>query len=114
MHLISVLALSLLPLAAHATVNGHCSGTATGLYLKEGICISTSKCNDYGGQYITGGCPNDPNDIKCCRIDEAIGDGCAPNNAGYSYCTWTANGCSGGSWLNNRCPGGDNYKCCKI
>lgn len=59
---------ALFPLAAIAETNGHCSGTATGFWLSEGICEPTATCVHYGGAYITGGCPDDPEDVKCCLI----------------------------------------------
>ncbi|KAI8623448.1 hypothetical protein F5Y19DRAFT_458434 [Xylariaceae sp. FL1651] len=89
---------------AAAAVNGRCSGTATGSYLSNGICIDTGTCNSYSrGSYITGGCPNDPNNIKCCYIQ-----GCTDST---SYCGWTSNGCSG-PFQPGFCPGPSNYECC--
>lgn len=89
----SYLLLPLLPLA-HATVNGRCTGSkATGVWGNNGICISTSKCKSFGGTYISGACPSDPNDIKCCRVSSASGTGCAPS--GYSWCDWTSDSCPG-------------------
>ena len=75
------------------TVNGHCSGTATGIYRTDGICVSTSTCNSYSGSYISGGCPSDANNIKCCVIglDPVSVNPCG----GSSYCTWTSERCGG-------------------
>ncbi|KAK4199168.1 hypothetical protein QBC40DRAFT_297735 [Triangularia verruculosa] len=100
------------PLAALATVNGHCSGDqATGEWRSKGICISTGTCTSYGGKYITGACPNDPDNIKCCLV------GRYPSTVnpcgGLSWCDWTSNSCSG-TRPTGYCPGGDNYRCCKI
>ncbi|KAF3768979.1 hypothetical protein M406DRAFT_243966, partial [Cryphonectria parasitica EP155] len=121
--------LSLLPLTTLATIDGHCSGTATGEYLEYGICISTATCSDYGGSYITGGCPNDPNNIKCCVVGlekSASTDPCG----GSSYCSWNNLGCAGTykpgqmappppppihtrkSLFSCYCPGGKTYECC--
>lgn len=77
-----------------ATVNGHCSGTATGHYKSKGICVSTTTCNTYKGSYINGGCPSDPNDIKCCLIglEESISTNPC---SGASYCEWANLSCSG-------------------
>lgn len=92
----SYILLSLFPLRALATVNGHCSGTATGDYLKYGICITTSNCNSYDGSYISGGCPNDVENVKCCVV--GLDDSYETNPCGgSSYCTWTSLGCSGTS-----------------
>jgi hypothetical protein len=56
------------PLAALAAIDGHCSGAATGQWLQDGICEHTATCNYYKGKYMTGGCPNDPDDVKCCLV----------------------------------------------
>ena len=75
-------------------VNGHCSGTASGTYLTYGICITTSTCNSYSGSYISGGCPNDPNNVRCCVI--GLADSVATNPCGgASWCGWTSLTCSG-------------------
>ena len=60
--------IALFPVATYATLYGHCSGTATGEYLSDGICDYTSDCNTRKGSHITGGCPYDDNDITCCLI----------------------------------------------
>lgn len=93
MHL-SLTLLPLFPLLALATVDGHCSGTATGDYLKYGICISTSECSSFKGSYITGGCPNDVNSVKCCLI--GLGGSISTNPCGgASYCSWNSLTCMG-------------------
>ena len=76
------------------TVNGHCSGSATGTYLNDGICITTSTCDAYSGKYISGGCPSDASNVKCCVIGLADSSSVNPCG-GLSYCTWTSNVCSG-------------------
>ncbi len=81
------LLVGLFPLAAMAAINGRCSGTATGAYKENGICVSTSSCASYGGTYISGGCPSDASNIKCCLIDQCYGD--------ESRCQWTNNYCDG-------------------
>jgi hypothetical protein len=65
--------LAIFPLVALAAVNGPCTGapdgTATGDYLKEGICVVD--CVDSSGTkgyQISGGCPFDADDVKCCLI----------------------------------------------
>ncbi|MBE3044639.1 hypothetical protein IMZ48_19180 [Candidatus Bathyarchaeota archaeon] len=73
----SYLILSILPLA-HGVVNGRCSGSkATNLWHTDGICISTESCNSFGGKHISGACPDDPENIKCCRIEGTGSQGCA-------------------------------------
>ncbi|KAH8798059.1 hypothetical protein DL96DRAFT_891157 [Flagelloscypha sp. PMI_526] len=104
-----VLLLLLSPLAAHATLNGHCTPPATpdGInYTSFGICIHTSTCDSYGGTYVSGHCPYDANDIKCCFVDPCKG---IPNG----FCEWTNEDCIGGTWVPGHCPGGDNFRCCR-
>ncbi len=81
------LLVGLFPLTALAALNGHCSGTATGAYKDNGICVSTSTCSQYHGSTINGGCPSDGADIKCCLIDQCYGD--------ESMCQWTNSYCDG-------------------
>ena len=71
--------LAFFPLAALATIDGHCSGTATGEWLTDGICEPTATCDYYSGKYITGGCPNDPDDVKCCLV------GLATDSSGMQF-----------------------------
>lgn len=90
----SHLLLSFFPLTALATVNGHCSGKATGDYDTYGICITTSNCNSYGGSYISGGCPNDVANVKCCLV--GLGGSLDENPCGgSSYCSWNDLSCVG-------------------
>lgn len=49
-----------------------------------GVCISTTQCS---GNVVSGACPNDPANVKCCY---------------ETGCVWV---------LHNRCPGGSNVKC---
>jgi hypothetical protein len=89
--------IALFPLASMATLNGRCTGSkATGEWGDHGICIRTSTCDDNGGVYKTGACPNDPDNVKCCIIGWA---GSASTNpcGKYSYCDWTSSTCPG-SW----------------
>ncbi|ROV95380.1 hypothetical protein VSDG_06069 [Cytospora chrysosperma] len=108
-HILRV-AIALLPLAAMATptadldprsVNGHCGGSAaTGVWLDDGICITTSTCDSFDGAYKTGACPDDATDVKCCVVGLGKSDSTNPCG-GTSYCDWTANGCSG-TWKSGR------------
>ncbi|KAH8586998.1 hypothetical protein B0O99DRAFT_642934 [Bisporella sp. PMI_857] len=102
--------LALFPFTAIAALNGHCSGTATGSYLTHGICVSTSTCNSYSGSYISGGCPSDASNIRCCVIGLAGSISTNPCG-GSSFCTWTTFDCSG-DFEPGHCPGGSNYQCC--
>lgn len=94
--------LALLPLPALAAVNGRCTGgQATGAWGDNGICISTSNCRNAGGEYKSGACPNDPDNIKCCLV--GIGPSSSTNPCGgVSLCKWTSNGCTG-SWRSGEC-----------
>ena len=76
-------------IAHHVTlsaVNGPCAGIATG------VCVSTSKCSGWGGKSVSGYCPYDPNDIKCCVIENCSG--------ADSFCGWPGDcGGNGGHFL---------------
>jgi hypothetical protein len=90
--------LALFPVAALAALNGRCTGSAaTGTWGSHGICVSTSTCTSYGGEYKSGACPYDPDNVKCCVV------GIAPNAENnpcgrFSMCQWTSSTCSG-SWV---------------
>jgi hypothetical protein len=84
------LTLALFPLSTLAALNGRCTGApAAGIYQNDGICIHTATCRSNGGTYISGGCPYDVEDVKCCIIE-----GCAPSGR-YSWCDWTSDVCNG-------------------
>jgi hypothetical protein len=94
--------LALLPFVAvaSATVNGHCTGQyATGTWGEDGICISTTECNDYNGQYTNNACPDDGPSIKCCVVG-AYPDSAVNPCGGVSVCEWLD--------TNGKCPGGQN------
>ncbi|ORX66404.1 hypothetical protein BCR32DRAFT_178062, partial [Anaeromyces robustus] len=84
--------------SALAATNGKCTG-------KTGICISTSTCGDYDGSYVSGKCPNDPSDIKCC--DDIP---CKADDGRTGSCMFTDE--CGGDTVSGKCPGGSNFKCC--
>lgn len=87
--------ITLFPMAALATLNGHCSGSAaTGVWKDNGICVKTSTCNQYKGQYKSGACPNDADDVKCCIVGFYPNEETNPCGVS-SVCDWTANTCSG-------------------
>ena len=69
--------------AAYAALNGRCNSDHP-----TGICLHTSKCNSLGGDFVSGACPNDPNDIKCC---ESIG--CSAPRVGDGSCDWIDHRC---------------------
>ena len=67
-----------------------------------GVCIATGSCTSRGGTYISGACPKDPADIKCCT-KTSCGHG--------GNCRWTSQ-CSSGNTLPDLCPGQAGFKCC--
>ena len=81
-----------------ASLNGECSG-------RNGICIKTDTCSQYGGQSFSGNCPSDPNDVKCCD-----NIGCTADDGRKGSCVFTSQ-CSGQA-ISGKCPGGSDFKCC--
>ncbi|KAF4534501.1 uncharacterized protein LTHEOB_3309 [Lasiodiplodia theobromae] len=100
MHVSTILSplLFLLPLTTLAKLNGPCTGAAN----KPGVCIKTSSCTSGGGTYISGACPNDPNDVKCCT-KASCGSG--------GTCKFVDK-CESGSTKAGLCPGPSDFKCC--
>jgi hypothetical protein len=80
--------LFILPQSSLAALNGRCTGSkATGEWKESGICIKTSTCAKYKGKTKTGACPYDPDNVKCCIIDECSG---SPEGLlNHSWCDWT-------------------------
>ncbi|EON63414.1 hypothetical protein W97_02641 [Coniosporium apollinis CBS 100218] len=77
----------------------------------SGICKKVSHCTS--GFTVTGACPNDPNDVKCC-----VGKGCTKVNpaplissAGNCYDSSKIK-CVGGRYEKGLCPGPRNVQCC--
>ncbi|KAK1830574.1 hypothetical protein QBC39DRAFT_260550 [Podospora conica] len=117
MHPTHTLSLLLLPLPSLAALNGRCTGSkARGEWKSDGICIKTSTCSKYKGRTKTGACPYDDDDVKCCLIDKCEGSTDEEGLGPKSHCVWTSDSiCHDfGMWFDNRCPGGNNYKCCLI
>jgi len=92
-----VLALLATVPSAFAALNGKCNGVS-------GICINTDTCQSYGGQSISGKCPNDPNDVKCCQTITC-------NSNGRSGTCMFTDQCDGEK-VSGLCPGGSDFKCC--
>ena len=78
-------------------VEGPCSG-------RDGICIDTGTCSNYGGTTYSEKCPTDPFNIKCCDDIPCSGNGKT------GKCVFS-NQCSG-DIIDGKCPGGSNFKCC--
>ena len=68
-----------------------------------GVCISSSSCSDNGGTSISGACPGDAADIKCCTKAS-----CSNGDAGN--CRWQSD-CAGES-VSGQCPGPAQMQCC--
>ncbi|KAM0285893.1 hypothetical protein ACHAO9_008485 [Fusarium lateritium] len=69
------------------------SGTA-------GVCITEASCKSSGGTAISGACPADAANIKCCSKPT-----CSSGN-----CRWSSD-CTGTS-ASGHCPGPAQMKCC--
>ncbi|RPA76895.1 hypothetical protein BJ508DRAFT_229178, partial [Ascobolus immersus RN42] len=81
-------------------IGSSCSGTEG-----SGTCQLTTNCAS--GFQITGACPNDPSNVKCC-----IKKTCSVSGVGSGNCINTSNSCSGGSFYSGACPGDSTVKCC--
>ena len=77
--------------------NGKCSSG-------NGICITTDDCTKSGGSYVSGKCPNDPNNVKCCNKQ------CSYNGK-QGECKFVDD-CKNGNVYSGLCPGNNNFKCC--
>ncbi|KAJ4257501.1 hypothetical protein NW762_008625 [Fusarium torreyae] len=65
-----------------------------------GVCITEAACSSAGGTPVSGACPADAANIKCCSKPTC--------NSGN--CRWTSD-CAGSS-ASNQCPGPAQMKCC--
>ncbi|KAI8666178.1 hypothetical protein NCS52_00819900 [Fusarium sp. LHS14.1] len=93
---------TLLPLllpSALAASNEPCYGP-NGI---AGVCITDAACTSAGGTSISGACPADAANIKCCSKPS-----CA--NGASGNCRWTSD-CAGSS-VTNQCPGPGQMRCC--
>ena len=77
--------------------NGKCSSG-------NGICVTTDECTERGGSYVSGKCPNDPDNVKCCNKK------CSYNGR-QGECKFIGD-CKNGDVYSGLCPGNDNFKCC--
>ena len=68
----SCIIFAILPAVTLAAIGDRCNpggdkeGSLTDTY---GICIKTSDCSARGGKTTNNNCPNDPNNVKCCTIE---------------------------------------------
>jgi hypothetical protein len=63
--------------------------------------VTTSSCSSIGGVTITGACPTDPDNVKCCS-KTSCGSG--------GNCRWNSD-CAG-TRASNLCPGPGSFQCC--
>ena len=77
--------------------NGKCSSG-------NGICIPTDECTKSGGNYVSGKCPNDPVNVKCCNKK------CSYNGR-QGECKFVGD-CKDGDIYSGLCPGNSDFKCC--
>ncbi|KAH7324925.1 hypothetical protein B0I35DRAFT_476127 [Stachybotrys elegans] len=82
---------------ARAAVNEPCYGPSG----RHGVCISSSACSSGGGTSITGACPADASDIRCCSL---------PTCGSGGNCRWNSD-CAGTSQT-GLCPGPSQFRCC--
>jgi len=82
--------------SALAAINGKCSSG-------NGVCVSTTSCSNSGGTYVSGKCPNDPANIKCCNKN------CSYNGKS-GQCKFKSQ-CKGTTY-SGLCPGGNDFLCC--
>lgn len=85
-----------------------------------GVCISTSSCSTAGGTTVSGACPKDPANIRCCT--KASCTKTAGSNDLFQQdetrialraegnCRWRSD-CAGNS-ESGLCPGPKEFKCC--
>ncbi|KAK3368384.1 hypothetical protein B0H63DRAFT_565082 [Podospora didyma] len=85
--------------AVMGAVNEPCVGSGG----SAGVCVTTATCSASGGVTISGGCPSDASDVKCCSKAS-----CSNGSAGN--CRWTSD-CAG-TVVSNQCPGPSAFKCC--
>lgn len=67
------------------------------------MCLTTKACSAAGGTTISGACPADPANVKCCTKAS-----CAHGSAGN--CRWSSD--CGGTTKAGLCPGPAQMKCC--
>ncbi|KAG0022815.1 hypothetical protein BGZ81_008366 [Podila clonocystis] len=88
-------------LAASAMAQHSCTRPNWG----PGICIRTSDCTRSGGSYVSGACPNDPADVKCCTYGT-----CQVPDNGWGICI--PSGKCTSTRVPGYCKGGADIQCC--
>jgi len=69
----------------------------------SGVCVTTADCSSAGGITISGACPSDPDNVKCCSKASCT-------NGSTGNCRWSSD-CAG-TTAANQCPGPSGFKCC--
>ncbi|KAF9463386.1 hypothetical protein BDZ94DRAFT_1361383 [Collybia nuda] len=87
-------------IVAHAALNEPCYGSGGA----AGVCVTTTTCSASGGTTITGACPADPANVKCCTKPKC-------STAAAGNCRWSSD-CASSS-VANQCPGPAGFKCCQ-
>ncbi|KXJ97643.1 hypothetical protein Micbo1qcDRAFT_200303 [Microdochium bolleyi] len=70
---------------------------------RTSVCVDSAACTTAGGTSISGACPSDPSNVKCCTKPS-----CSNGSAGN--CRWTSD-CAGTS-VSGQCPGPSAMQCC--
>ncbi|CCX05901.1 hypothetical protein FPQ18DRAFT_133120 [Pyronema domesticum] len=85
------------PVLALAAIGDTCTHS-----LGTGTCKLTTSC---AGYTVSGACPNDPSNVKCCTIKSCS------TSAGTGTCKNTSTACSG-TYYSGACPGDSSIQCC--
>lgn len=114
----NVLPIAFLSLSATvlAALNGPCDYQG-----QAGTCIDSSDCAASGGSSVTGFCPDDPVNVKCCLKDDTASTNPEPVSTGPCNFQGQTGTCidvgdcatAGGSHVQGYCPNDpDNIRCC--
>ena len=114
---ISPIALLSLCATVLAALNGPCEYQG-----RAGTCIDSGDCATSGGSSVTGFCPDDPVNVKCClKDDDQASANPQPVSTGPCSFQGQAGTCvdvadcvsASGSHVQNQCPNDpDNIRCC--
>ncbi|ORY11103.1 hypothetical protein BCR34DRAFT_332991 [Clohesyomyces aquaticus] len=77
----------------------------------SGTCISTSSCNNLGGNSEAGHCPGAAN-IQCCTFSEGSGDTCSANGVSGTCMPTSSCPSSTGVSIPGHCRGPTDIQCC--
>jgi len=87
-----------------ARLNGPCQENEN----KKGACVKIKDCERHDGLYVTGLCPDDPQDVQCCFKDAYL----SHLNPPRSGSCVPEESCSNGGFLPGMCPGDKTVKLC--